>query len=209
MGALRPAHRLLLIVRVLPLTFLCLTAAAAAKAQELTPHPESWRPVVYRDLQIPGLDDRVYVDLWADMIQKNNRLYKEAGDGRYAVGNAPVREAHVVVRGGDKVAVLSILDTATACAPLATDAAGNISVKMCPMRLAFWNGAKATITQAKGCYLEPGPKPTNFTPDPSYAASYASYDVATKSIKLGVILAHHAVDKCSQTVLLYPGRGRP
>ena len=49
----------------------------------------------------------------------------------------------------------------------------------------------------------PGAEPGNFTPDPSYAVSYASYDVARKSIKFGVILAHKAVEECSQIVPLY------
>ena len=138
------------------------------------------------------------------MIQSNNRRYLAAGDRRYAVGNAPVREAHVVVRGGDTGALLSILDTATDCAAVAKDPGGEVFVKMCPMRLALWNGAQATIRVAKGCYLEPSAKERSFSPDPSYAASYASYDVATKSIRLGVILAHRVVEQCSQTVPLYP-----
>ena len=141
------------------------------------------------------------------MIDRNNRRYDAAGDRRYAVGNAPAREAHFVVRGGDKIAMLSVLNIATVCKTIAADAATNINVKMCPMRLAFWQGpsgsAKGSMRQAQGCYLEPGAKPGNFTPDPSYAVSYASYDVATKSIKLGVILAHKPVEKCSRIVPLY------
>ena len=183
------------------------TAPALAQEPPITPDPEKWRPVVYRDLQIPGPLDAPFTGVWADMIDRNNRRYAAAGDSRYAVGNAPAREAHFVVRGGDKVAMLSVLNIATACTTIAADAATNISVKMCPMRLAFWRGptgtAKGSINQAQGCYLEPGAQPGNFTPDPSYAVSYASYDVATKSIKLGVILAHKAVEKCSQTVPLH------
>ena len=137
------------------------------------------------------------------MIDSNNRRYAAFGDGRYAVGNAPAREAHFVVRGGDKIAMLSVLNIATACKTIAADAATNINVKMCPMRLAFWQGLRGNVRQAQGCYLEPGAEPGNFTPDPSYAVSYASYDVATKSIKLGVVLAHKAVEKCSQTVPLH------
>lgn len=175
-----------------------------AFGQELTPHPESWRPIVYRDLQIPGPEDRVYVDLWADMIQSNNRRYLAVGDRRYAVGNAPVREAHVVVRGGDKTALLSILDTASDCAAVTVDPSGGVTVKLCPMRLALWNGEQASVRQAKGCYLEPRVAERSFMSDPSYAASYASYDVATKSIRLGVILALRAVEQCSQSVPLYP-----
>ena len=179
------------------------SAPALAQEAPLTPNPDKWRPVVYRDLQIPGPLDAPFTGIWADMIDRNNRRYAAAGDSRYAVGNAPAREAHFVVRGGDKIAMLSVLNIATACKTIAADAATNINVKMCPMRLAFWQGLRGNVRQAQGCYLEPGAEPGNITPDPSYAVSYASYDVATKSIKLGVILAHKAVEKCSQIVPLY------
>jgi hypothetical protein len=180
-----------------------LPVRAAAQELALTPNPDIWRPVVYRDLQIPGPLDAPFTGIWADMIDRNNHRYAAAGDRRYAVGNAPAREAHFVVRGGDKIAMLSVLNIATACKTIAADAATNINVKMCPMRLAFWQGLRGNVRQAQGCYLEPGVEPGNFTPDPSYAVSYASYEVATKSIKLGVILAHKAVEKCSQIVPLY------
>ena len=116
----------------------------------MTPNPDKWRPVVYRDLQIPGPLDAPFTGLWADMIDKNNRRYAAAGDTRYAVGNAPAREAHFVVRGGDRIAMLSVLNIATACKTIATDAAANINVKMCPLRLAFWQGPQGTIRQARG-----------------------------------------------------------
>jgi len=179
------------------------SAPALAQEAPLTPKPDKWRPVVYHDLQIPGPLDAPFTGIWADIIDRNNRRYAAVGDSRYAVGNAPAREAHFVVRGGDKIAMLSVLNIATACKTIAADAATNINVKMCPMRLAFWQGPRGSVRQALGCYLEPGAEPGNFTPDPSYAVSYASYDVATKSIKLGVILAHKAVEKCSQIVPLY------
>ncbi|WP_330085232.1 hypothetical protein [Methylocystis iwaonis] len=192
-------------LRLTLLAVASIVASVAAVGQERTPHPEKWRPIAYRDLQMPGPQDRLYVDLWADVIQLNNHRYLAAGDRRYGIGNAPVREAHVVVRGGDKAALLSILDTAADCAAVADDPAGGVSVKMCPMRLALWNGGQVSIRQAKGCYLEPRAKERSFTTtDPSYAASYAAYDIATKSFRLGVILAHRAVERCSQTVPLYP-----
>lgn len=179
------------------------SAQAPAQEPPLTPAPEKWRPVVYRDLQIPGPSDAPFAGIWADMIAKNNRRYAAAGDSRFAVGNAPAREAHFVVRGGDKVAMVSVLNTATACKTITVDAATNINVKMCPMRLAFWQGPRGNVRQAQGCYLEPGAQPGRFSPDPAYAVSYASYDVAEKAIKLGVILAHKAVEQCSQIVPLY------
>lgn len=194
-------RRLLLIP---PSVVSLLIGAARADDLPLTASPEKWRPIVYRDLQIPGSADRPFADLWADLIAKNNRRYIDAGDTRYAVGNAPVREAHIVVRGGDKVALLSVLDTATACKTITSDATSNIVVKMCPMRLSLWQNGQASIRQSQGCYLEQGPRPRNFTADPSYANAYGSYDVTTKTIKLGVIIAHRAVEKCSQIVPLYP-----
>jgi len=189
--------------RALPAAALCLIAATV-QAQELTPHPENWRPILYRDLQIPGPQDRIYADLWADVIKINNRRYLAAGDRRFLLGNAPVREAHALVRGGDKVALLSILDTATHCVAVARDSSSDLSVKMCPMRLAVWNGTSTTLREAKGCYLEPGAGMRNSMASAPYAASYASYDVVTKSFRLGVILGRRVVEQCSQTVPLYP-----
>ncbi len=187
-----------------PLAAALCVAAATAQAQELTPHPENWRPIVYRDLQIPGPQDRIYADLWADVIQSNNRRYLAAGDRRFLLGNAPVREAHALVRGGDKVALLSILDTATHCVAVARDLSSDLSVKMCPMRLAVWNRSSTTIREAKGCYLEAGVGARKTMANLSYAASYTSYDVLTKSIRLGVILGRRLVEQCSQSVPLYP-----
>jgi hypothetical protein len=189
--------------RFAPLAATLCLVATAPQAQEFTPHPENWRPVVYRDLQIPGPQDRIYADLWADLIQSNNRRYLAAGDRRFLLGNAPVREAHALVRGGDKVALLSILNTASHCVALARDQSNDVSVKMCPMRLAVWNGTSTTLREAKGCYLEPGARQQSPAVHSPYAGSYISYDVVSKSIRVGVILARRVVDRCSQTVPLY------
>ena len=126
------------------------SAPALAQEAPLTPNPDKWRPVVYRDLQIPGPLDAPFTGIWADMIDRNNRRYAAAGDSRYAVGNAPAREAHFVVRGGDKIAMLSVLNIATACKTIAADAATNINVKMCPMRLAFWQGPTRQCSAGAG-----------------------------------------------------------
>jgi hypothetical protein len=59
-----------------------LPVRAAAQELALTPNPDNWRPVVYRDLQIPGPLDAPFTGLWADMIDQNNRRYTSAGDTR-------------------------------------------------------------------------------------------------------------------------------
>ena len=59
-----------------------LPVRAAAQELALTPNPDKWRPVVYRDLQIPGPLDAPFTGLWADMIDQNNRRYTFAGDTR-------------------------------------------------------------------------------------------------------------------------------
>jgi len=156
----------------------------------------------------PGPLDAPFTGIWADMIDRNNRRYAAVGDGRYAVGNAPAREAHFVVRGGDKIAMLSVLNIATACKTIAATPQPTSMSRCVRCASPFGRGHEAVFGRRKAA-ISSWRGAGEFTPDPSYAVSYASYDVATKSIKLGVILAHKAVEKCSQIVPLYQRLGGP
>lgn len=71
--------------------------------------------MVVTDLRLPGPAGQVYAHLWADHINRNNDLAAKVGVSRRLVGNAPIREAHVVVRNATTVATLSILNAPTAC----------------------------------------------------------------------------------------------
>ena len=179
--------------------------AARSMAQTPTPNPEAWRPISYADLQRPSGATATYADIWKDAIDDNNRAYRAHGDTRFANGNAPVIEAHFVIWSSKKSVVLSILDTAIGCSPLFVDQAVHAKVKLCPLRIAQFEGAIVnTKDGGKVCFLELDPSSSNARIDAARSVAYASYDVPTKTIKTGMIVDHKVVDGCSNSIPLYP-----
>ncbi len=176
----------------------------AAHAQTPTPDPGAWRPVSYADLQTAAPSTATYADIWKDAIEENNRAYLTRGDKRFASGNAPVTEAHFVIWSPTKSVVLSILDTAIGCTVHYLDRSVGAIVKKCPMRLAQYEGmAVRTLGGGKACFLEiQSPPKAGF--DMIGSASYASYDIRTKTVRTGMIVNHKAVDGCSSSIPLYP-----
>lgn len=144
--------------------------------------------MVVTDLRLPGPAGQVYAHLWADHINKNNDLSARAGVSRRLVGNAPIREAHVVVRNATAVATLSILNAPTTCQPHQ----GSPHVMTCPLRLVVHRNGIATIREASGCFVSADPA--------SGTGSFASYDVETRTIRLGTLLRHQAVEGCSKNI---------
>ena len=176
--------------------------ATPAASESFTPDPEHWRPVHYYDLQLVSGEAEHYASIWADKLDQNNRAYVAKGDARFAVGNAPASEAHFSVNFTNKLAVLSVLNTATGCAKTKAFPAAHATVKFCPLRLAIWEDGKLSISEATGCYLEL--TLANASPDPTASVSYVSYDVAAKSFRTGMIVAHKAVPECSLIIPLHP-----
>jgi hypothetical protein len=178
--------------------------STAACAQTPTPDPETWRPMSYADLQKPSAQTATYSDIWKDALDTNNRAYKARGDQRFKEGNAPATEAHFVIWSPAKSVVLSILDTVTGCTFKELRAAANATVKLCPLRIAIYEGIQVrTLDGGRACFLELA-APVAGAEGGAQAASYASYDVATKTVKTGLIIDHQAVDGCSQNIALYP-----
>ncbi|VVC57355.1 hypothetical protein RHAL1_P00101 (plasmid) [Beijerinckiaceae bacterium RH AL1] len=184
----------------------CLAASLAvtpfALAQTPTPNPEAWRPISYADLQRPSSATATYADIWKDAIDDNNRAYRARGDTRFASGNAPVTEAHFVIWSPAKSVVVSVLDTATGCTLKDVHALILATIKLCPLRIAFYEGIRLrTMDGGRTCFLELA---RGTAVDPNRAISYAAYDVSTKTVKTGLVIDHQAVDGCSQTIPLYP-----
>lgn len=180
-------------------------AAAVLHAQSLTPDPGAWRPLSYANLQTPSPQIATYLDIWKDAIEANNRAYVARGDLRFAAGNAPATEAHFVIWSPAKSVVLSILDTAIGCSLKEMRASAGATVKLCPMRIAIYEGVQVrTLDGGQACFLELAQPPQSAGGDASGAVSYASYDVATKTVRTGVVIDHQAVDGCSQNIALYP-----
>lgn len=169
-------------------------------AQAPTPDPGAWRPLAYSDLQRPTARSATYADIWKDRIDANNEAYRARGDRRFVDGNAPATEAHFVVWSEQRSVVLTVLNTALGCSPKLRDAKAQVLVKLCPMRIAIYNGIRVeTLDAGRGCYLEPQ---ANTTINPSVAAAYGAYDVGARRLKLGMVVNHQVVDGCSFNIPL-------
>lgn len=172
----------------------------SASAQTLTPDPETWRPLAYSNLQTPTAREATYVDIWKDAIDANNQAYLERGDRRFSEGNAPATEAHFVIWSSKRSVVLSMLNTALGCTQRTGAASAGVTIKLCPMRVTIYDGIQVSTMEAgRGCFLEPAP---GARLDPSASSAYGAYDVASRTLKLGMIVNHQAVDGCSFNVPL-------
>lgn len=161
---------------------------------ELSPDPRAWRPLVQTDLRLRGPGNAVYADLWADLIARNNDAARVGISSRPILGNTPVSEAHFVVRNTETVALLSVLNAHTLCKPVSS------GVIRCPLRLTIYRGGSSSVREGTGCLpliAVSGTTPGNMS---SGTGAYASYDVATRSIRYGVLIDHEAIDGCSQTL---------
>ncbi len=171
-----------------------------ATAQTLTPNPGAWRPMAYANLQKVSPVTATYAEIWRDLIELNNRAYRAQGDTRFADGNAPATEAHFVIWSRQRSVVLSILNTARDCSRKTADPVAHVTIKLCPMRLAVYEGIELrTMNAGRGCVLETDGV-LRF--DAGSSGAYASYDIPTKTVKTGLIVNHAAVDGCSFNVPL-------
>ena len=178
---------------------------AAATAQELTPDPTAWRPLAYSDLRRPSAVTRTYADIWKDALDENNRVYLARGDSRFQTSNAPATEAHFVIWSTRKSVVLSILNTATGCALKEFHAAARATIRLCPLRVAIYEGVQVrTLDGGRTCFLELAAPVPGENADPNRAVAYGSYDPSTKVVRTGLVIDHRAIDGCSHEIPLYP-----
>lgn len=173
-----------------------LFSTATGFAQLPSSEPGKWRPVVYADLQLPGEAALPYASLWADELRRNNVAYKAKGDLRWSVANAPAAESHVVIRSPERVVVLSVLHTITACAVLRRDA-GLATLKSCPMRLAIYENGQSRVADAgKGCFIEYAARLGRSAPDMVRNAALAAYDIVNRTIRAGIVFQGKAAEDC-------------
>ena len=182
---------------------LAVVPGSHARAQTPTPDPGAWRPVSYADLQRPSDSTATYADIWRDAIEENNRAYVARGDKRFVGANAPATEAHFVIWSPKKSVVLSVLDTAVGCATHLVDPSAHARVKLCPMRIAIYEGVQVrTMDGGKACFLESEQAQTRAAVDPASSVAYVAYDVGAKTLRTGMIVNHKPVDGCSTKIPL-------
>ena len=165
-------------------------------AQLPSTEPGKWRPVVYADLQLPGETALPFASLWADELRRNNDAYKAKGDRRFLVANAPAAESHVVIRSPERVVVLSVLHTVTACTTLRRDVS-HATLKSCPMRLAIYENGQSRVADAgRGCFIEYAASQGGSAPDMVRNAALAAYDIENRTIRAGIVFQGQAADEC-------------
>ena len=160
-----------------------------------------WRAMQLTDLRLPGSGGQTYAAIWRDELKINNAHYAIAGDLRFAIGNAPATEAHIVVRSrhANRHAVLSVLNTYNGCSVAATDSDGS-TIKRCPAKLALFRGSEVEmIDVGTACYVEHGEMP-----DTIRNTAVAAYDVESASIRLAVIFQGKITDACLVNIPLPP-----
>lgn len=188
-------------VAILPMTVGLAVSVGTAAGQEPTPDPQSWRPLAYADLRQPSASALTYADIWRDALEENNRVYLARGDTRFRSANAPATEAHYVIWSSTKSIVVTILNTATGCTLKEVRAGARARVKLCPLRLAIYEGVRVTtLDGGRACFLEQDAGAPGDAPDPTRAAAYASYDPAARTVKLGLVIDHAAVEGCSHDI---------
>lgn len=143
-----------------------------------------------------------YIDVWKDALVANNKAYEAKGAAPVDGRNAPANDAHVVVRSPTQTIVLTTLDTESGCKPAEFLSPSGVAIKMCPTRLVVFEGAIANTSELpENCFVETDPKSS---PGPDEAASYAAYDTVTKTIKIGLIVNHRAIDECARFIPTSP-----
>ena len=194
-----PEHLPILAILVVGLACGAPRAAVAQSAG-----PQDWRDIVYADLRLPNDRARPYAEIWADKLSQNNDHYARAGDARYVAGNAPAIASAFVVRSPTRVVVLSVFNAVSACRTIRRYERQLVTVKRCPMRLALYDhgagGATGSVLDAgEGCFLEFG-DPRRALASDREAGSYAAYDVATRTIRTGLVIGGEAVAGCDLAI---------
>jgi hypothetical protein len=185
-----------------------LVIARSACAQSFTPDPESWRPVAYTDLRFPVGEAEAYASIWQDRLDDSNRRLAlrvaepNHKDMSLAVGNRAAREWHFAINFQSKLVVLSVLDTPIVCTDEYPSPSTAAKVRVCPMRLVTIEGERYTIREGAACFLEK--EPNGPTEDSSATATFAAYDIGSRTIKLHSVVSHQEMTQCAQAVSLHP-----
>jgi hypothetical protein len=163
-----------------------------------------WRDITYSDLRLPNEAARPYAEIWADRLSQNNAHYARTGDTRFAAGNAPAVASAFVVRSRSRIAVLSVFNAVSACKTVRHDERHKVTVKSCPMRLAIYDqsqggGVGSVLDAGDGCFLEFGDPRRAFTSDRE-AGSYAAYEIASRTIRTGLVIGGQAVAGCDLAI---------
>lgn len=120
----------------------------------------------------------------------------------YAVGNRGAQEWHFSANFQTKLVALSVLYTPSVCTDEYPSPSPGTRIKICPMRLATFEGSRYAITDGAACYLlKTGQGPVD---DSTATMTQASYDVNLRAFRIRYTVSHTDIAQCAQTVPLRP-----
>lgn len=163
-------------------------------------NPADWLPVISTDFAVETADNAPYFDIWRQEIGRNNEAARARGVLIAPGLQAPLAETHWSIRSDPTVAAVTVVNFD--CDPTPVYANAELEILKCPTRTVLWTGPLRNIrNQPKSCFVHlRGPSalasgPASFARAKSGA--FMSYDVASSSIKVGVIVDHRVLDECS------------
>ena len=163
-------------------------------------NPADWLPATSTDFEGETADNAPYFDIWSQEIGRNNEAARAHGVLIPPGLQAPLAEAHWSIRSDPTIAAVTIVNFD--CDPTPVYADAELAILKCQTRTVLWTGPlRAIRNQPKTCFVQsraasaPAAGPASFAAAKSGA--FMSYDVASTSIKVGVIVDHRVLDECS------------
>jgi hypothetical protein len=148
-----------------------------------------------------------YASLWQDRLDESNKNPAPGKPGTplnlsITVGNRGASEWHFSINFQTKLVAISVLSTPHVCTDEYSSPTPGITIKVCPMRLATFEGGSYSLVDGAACFVQKEPNAP--VEDSTATVTYASYDAATRSIHLRYTVSHQEIARCAQTVPLHP-----
>jgi hypothetical protein len=177
---------------------LMLFPGAAAPAQDYA-NPADWVAASYTDFAVEDENNAPYFNIWRNEIGLNNEAAAAKGIAIPAGYQAPLAEAHWALHSAPTIAAVTILNAGCDSKPVFSNA--EIVVTLCPTRTVLWTGPIRNVRdQPKSCFLKIltlAQAPAGSSSADAKTGMFMSYDIATRSIKIGVIVDSKVLDACS------------
>jgi len=178
---------------------IALSLGADASAEPYA-SPAEWLPATSTDFAVETADNAPYFDVWRQEIGRNNDAARARGVLIAPGLQAPLAEAHWSIRSDPTTAAVTIVNFD--CDPTPVYASAEVAILKCPARTVLWTGPLRTVkNQPKSCFVQVRSSSAPPAGPASFAAAnsgvFMSYDVASSSIKIGVIFDHKVFDACS------------
>jgi hypothetical protein len=162
-------------------------------------NPADWLPATSTDFAVETADNAPYFDIWRQEIGRNNEAARAHGVLIAPGLQAPLAETHWAIRSDPTTAAVTIVNFD--CDPTPVLANAEVAILKCPARTVLWTGPLRTIrNQPKSCFVQfrggnalaAGPT----SPAAAKSGAFMSYDIASSSIKIGVIVNDKVLDAC-------------